>query len=146
MRNAAYSQLDCNSQCVRSGSICDPAPTGVPPAADGGDLGLGGFLLKRLTRQILRPPWGVWQTHTAPRLHITRDSTAARTTDSDAELTEKPTCFFKQDAVSQEFAALVGRTPAVAVQPLRFFSSHGYGDADSRPVYPGVVLLRNRAL
>lgn len=61
--NAAYSQKDCNCQRVCGRSIAGLAPTGVPPAPHGGNS--GGFFLKCLAGQILRPPWRIWQRYTA---------------------------------------------------------------------------------
>lgn len=59
---------------------------------------------------------------------------------------EKLTGFFKKDAVSRPSMVDGGHLPAVAVQPLLFFTSDSNGDADSRAVDLGVVLLWNSRL
>lgn len=59
---------------------------------------------------------------------------------------EKLTGFFKKDAMSRPSTVDGGHPPAVAVQPLRFFTSDSYGDADSRAVDLGVLLLWNSRL
>lgn len=56
---------------------------------------------------------------------------------------DKLTGFSKKDAVSRPSGVDGGHPPAVAVQPLLFFTSDSYGDADSRAVDLGVVLLWN---
>lgn len=59
---------------------------------------------------------------------------------------EKLTGFLKKDAVSRPSMVDGGHPPVVAVQPLLLFTSDSYGDADSRPVDLGVVLLWNSRL
>lgn len=59
---------------------------------------------------------------------------------------EKLTGFSQKDAVSRPSMVEGGRPPAVAVQPLLFLTSDSYGDADSRAVDLGVVLLGNSRL